>query len=67
MLFPFKTFSLYVIRSKNSYNNTVDYHQSTKREFYWKKYYTAHCALHNHFKSLSEHLPASILKKLEII
>lgn len=67
MLFPFKTFSLSVTRRKNSYDSTADCCQSTKREFYWKRYYTAHCALHNHFKSSSGHLPAFILKKVEII
>lgn len=45
----------------------VHYLQSSKREFYWKGYCTAHYALHNHFKSRSGLLPAFILKKLEII
>lgn len=42
----------------------IDYCQSTKREVYWKRYYTAHCALHNHFK---RYLPAFIRKKLEMM
>lgn len=67
MLFPLKTFSLSDTRRKNSYNNTADCCQITKREFYWKRYYTAHCALHNHFKCSSGHLPAFILKKVESI
>lgn len=66
VLFPFKTF-MSDRRRKNGYNNTADCCQSTEREFYWKRHYTAHCALHNHFKSSSGHLAAFILEKAAII